>query len=122
MGMINVEVPFRSLGIASNKCLEIQNLLRHPNGLVQPHMTFLRLPRLQEVESFVGAFEKVFPIFHLTFSPIDSNELQEIHSSEHTSYIKLGALGNYLPDTLFFHDTNGSRFGMNPGVSPGRDI
>jgi hypothetical protein len=74
-------------------------------------MTFLRLPRLQEVESFVGAFEKVFPIFHLTFSPIDSNELQEIHSSEHTSYIKLGALGNYLPDTLFFHDTDASRFG-----------
>jgi hypothetical protein len=57
-------------------------------------MTFLRLPRLQEVESFVGAFEKAFPIFHLTFSPIDTNELQEIYSSEPTSCIKLGALGS----------------------------
>jgi hypothetical protein len=72
-------------------------------------MTFLWLPRLQEVEFFICAFEKVFPIFHLTSSPIDSNKLQEIHSSEIINYIKLGALGNYLPDTLFFHDTNGSR-------------
>jgi hypothetical protein len=40
--------------------------------------------------------------------------LQEINSSETISYVKLGALGNYLPDYLFFHDTNGSRFRENP--------